>query len=110
MKNFVTRSKSIDRECIIKIFSVVAVEAAYNHCDIGISVKDYVNENEKLLEALEENMKEFVVMPREGTYLLWIDYALGVSEDELRDWFINEARLNSIWPLILAKMVMAIFV
>jgi cystathionine beta-lyase len=91
--------KSIDRIGMHNpnIFSVVAVEAAYNHCDDWLmSVKDYVNENEKFVRSfLEENMKEFVVMPREGTYLLWIDYtALGVSEDELRDWFINEAKVE----------------
>jgi cystathionine beta-lyase len=34
-------------------------------------------------------------MPREGTYLLWIDYsALAVNEDELRDWFINKAKVE----------------
>ena len=50
-------------------------------------------------------------MPREGTYLLWIDYsALAVNEDELRDWFINKAKVNFTWVLILARMVMAIFV
>lgn len=91
--------KSIDRIGMHNpnIFSVVAVEAAYNYCDDWlIAVKEYINENEKFVRKfLKENMEEFVVMPREGTYLLWIDYsALKVSEDELRDWFINEAKVE----------------
>ncbi len=79
------------------IFSVVAVEAAYNQCDDWlIAVKDYINENETFVRTFfKDNMEEFVVMPREGTYLLWVDYsALGVNEDELRDWFINEAKVE----------------
>lgn len=79
------------------IFSVLAVEAAYNHCDDWLrAVNDYVNENEKFVrDFLKDNLQEFVVMPREGTYLLWIDYsALAVNEDELRDWFINEAKVE----------------
>lgn len=91
--------KSIDRIGMHNpnIFSVVAVEAAYNRCDNWlIAVNDYVDKNEKFVRKfLKENMEEFVVMPREGTYLLWINYsALGVSEDELRDWFINEAKVE----------------
>jgi len=79
------------------IFSAVAVEAAYNHCDEWlIAVKEYINENEKFVrDYLKENMNDFVVMPREATYLLWIDYsALNISEDELCDWFINEAKVE----------------
>ena len=34
-------------------------------------------------------------MPREGTYLLWIDYsALKVGEKELMNWFINQAKVE----------------
>ena len=46
--------KSIDRIGMHNpnIFSVVAVEAAYNHCDDWLmSVKDYVNENEKFVRS-----------------------------------------------------------
>ena len=41
-------------------------------------------------------MNDFIVMPREGTYLLWIDYkALNINEDELLNWFINEVGVET---------------
>ena len=60
------------------IFSVAAIEAAYNECDEWlIGVRDYIDENEKFVRVyFKENMNDFIVMPREGTYLLWIDYRL----------------------------------
>lgn len=100
--NHVLRDKvksSIDRIGMHNpnIFSVAAVVSAYNQCDDWlVAVNDYINENEIFVRRFfKDNMEEFVVMPREGTYLLWVDYnALGVSEDELRDWFINEAKVE----------------
>lgn len=79
------------------IFSVVALEAAYNHCDDWlVAVNEYINDNEDFFcKYVNKHMKEFRIMPREGTYLLWIDYsALGIGEEELRDWFINEAKVE----------------
>jgi len=79
------------------IFSVVAVEAGYNRCDEWLAALNaYINDNEKFFRAfVEENMPEFHIMPREGTYLLWIDYKdLGVSEDELKKWFIHDAKVE----------------
>ena len=79
------------------IFSVPALEVAYNDCDDWlIEVRKYIDDNESFVRKyLADNMKEFNVMPREGTYLLWIDYsALDVSEEELLHWFINEAKVE----------------
>ena len=79
------------------IFSLVAVEAAYNYCDDWLlAIRKYIDENERFVRRyLSENMKEFFVMPREGTYLLWIDYsALKVGEKELMNWFINQAKVE----------------
>lgn len=91
--------KTIDRLALNSpnIFSLVALEAAYNRCDDWlVAVKDYINENERYVRNyIGEHMKELKVMPREGTYLLWIDYsALGVSEERMREWFINEANVE----------------
>lgn len=76
------------------IFALAAIKAAYNYCDDWLKeVKEYINENEKFFRSFViENMKEFKVMPREGTYLLWVDYsALKISESDLCKWFINDA-------------------
>ncbi len=80
------------------IFSVAAIEAAYNECDEWlIGVRDYIDDNEKFVrDYFKENMNDFIVMPREGTYLLWIDYkALNINEDELLNWFINEVGVET---------------
>jgi len=79
------------------IFSLAAIEAAYNYCDDWLkAVNEYINGNEKLFRNfIEEHMKELKVMPREGTYLLWVDYSeLGIDEDELCKWFINDAKVE----------------
>ncbi len=79
------------------IFSVPALIAAYNDCDDWLEdVNKYIDDNESFVrQYLDENMKEFSIMPREGTYLLWIDYsALDIGQDELLNWFINEAKVE----------------
>lgn len=91
--------KSIDRIGMHNptVFAVAAVEAGYNDCDEWLeAVKVYINENEKFFRKfIAENMPEFKIMPREGTYLLWIDYtALGVTEEKLKNWFIEDAKVE----------------
>lgn len=94
-----TIKKSIDRIGMHNpsIFAVAAVEAGYNDCDEWLNAANtYINENETFFrDFILENMPEFKIMPREGTYLLWIDYtALGVTEDILKNWFIEEAGIE----------------
>ena len=91
--------KSIDRLALNSpnIFSLAAVEAAYNCCDDWLkAVNEYINENEKFFRGyVKEYMKEFKVMPREGTYLLWVDYSeLEIDENRLCSWFINDAKVE----------------
>lgn len=79
------------------IFSLAAIEAAYYHCDDWLkAVNEYINENEKFFRSfINEHMKELKVMPREGTYLLWVDYTeLKISEEEICKWFINDAKVE----------------
>lgn len=79
------------------LFAVAAVEAAYTQCDDWYeAMLSYINDNEKFTrEYFQEHMPEFQICPREGTYLLWIDYrALGCSENELERWFLDEARVS----------------
>jgi len=79
------------------IFSLAAIEAAYNNCDEWVKeVNAYINENDKFFRTfIKEHMEELKVMPREGTYLLWVDYsALNISEDKMCEWFINDAKVE----------------
>lgn len=92
-------ARSIDRIGMHNptIFSMAATEAAYTQCDDWYeAVLVYIDENEKYTRSFfSENMPEFHIYPREGTYLLWIDYrALGCTEEELDKWFIEEARVS----------------
>lgn len=79
------------------IFSVAAVEAGYGYCQDWLKeVLSYINQNEILFRNfIAEHMPSFTILPREGTYLLWIDYkTLGISEEALLDWFINQAKVE----------------
>ncbi|GAA0179020.1 pyridoxal phosphate-dependent aminotransferase [Clostridium sediminicola] len=79
------------------IFSVVAVEAGYNYCDDWLEEAcSYIDDNEKMFRSyISEHMPKFKVMPREGTYLLWINYEnLDVTEKQLEKWFIEEANVE----------------
>ena len=41
------------------------------------------------------NMPEFHIYPREGTYLLWMDYSkLSCTEEELEEWFLKKAKVS----------------
>lgn len=79
------------------VFSLAAVEAGYSYCQDWLKeVTSYINQNEIFFRNyIDKYMPEFNILPREGTYLLWIDYkSLGVSEDALLDWFINKAKVE----------------
>ena len=40
-------------------------------------------------------MPEFHIYPREGTYLLWMDYSkLSCTEEELEEWFLKKAKVS----------------
>lgn len=79
------------------IFAVTAVEKAYTECDDWYeAVKKYIDENEKYTrQFFAEHFPDFHIMPREGTYLLWIDcQKTGRSEEELEQWFLQKANVS----------------
>lgn len=78
------------------IFSVAAVEAAYNHCDTWYEeMLDYINGNDEFTRwYFAEHFPEINIFRREATYLLWMDCrALGCDDQELEKWFIQEAKV-----------------
>lgn len=65
--------------------------------------EEYVNELNRYIDVNENYLRaefmrlfpELVIKPREGTYLLWMDFTkCFASEQELSDFFINEARVE----------------
>lgn len=79
------------------IFAVTALETAYNDCDDWYeAVKEYLDENERFTrEYFSKYFPELHMLPREGTYLMWIDYqATGLSEQEMERWFLDEANVS----------------
>lgn len=79
------------------IFSLAAVEAGYSACDTWLaSLNSYIDANEAFVrEYMSQHMPKFHILPREGTYLLWIDCSkLGISEEKLEQWFIEQAKVE----------------
>ena len=79
------------------IFAVPAVEKAYTECDDWYdAVKEYIDENEIFTrDIFSKYFQEFHIFPREGTYLLWIDYKkTGLTEQKLEEWFLKKANVS----------------
>lgn len=79
------------------IFSMAATETAYTECDDWYeAMLSYIDENENYTrEYFSKYLPGFHIYPREGTYLLWMDYkALGLGEEDLEKWFLEEARVS----------------
>ena len=79
------------------VLGSVASTAAYNHGALWKNeLMKYLKENLDMLESfLEKNLPEIKLIKPEGTYLMWLDCrALQMNDDELNQFFINEARLG----------------
>ena len=79
------------------IFAVEAAEKAYTACDDWYEeVLSYINENEAYTRSFfASHMPQFHIYPREGTFLLWMDYSqLNCTEEELQKWFTEKAHVS----------------
>ena len=77
-------------------FGVVALEAAYNHGEEWLSqVLDYIMDNFRYLEKyIAEQLPQIIVVPLEGTYLVWLDCrSLGLGKLELEQLMLEEAKV-----------------
>ncbi|SDZ07778.1 MalY/PatB family protein [Tindallia californiensis] len=77
-------------------FSVVAVEAAFNHGEEWLNkMLAYVEENMAYVENYcRENIPELKANLPEGTYLQWINCkGLGLKDDALKKLMIDEAKV-----------------
>lgn len=92
-------SREMDRvgECNPNIFANALMKVAYTKCDYYIDdVNEYIDQNEAyLLEELPKIFPKAKIIPREGTYLLWVDFRDEfASEKEMMDFFINKAHVG----------------
>ena len=79
------------------IFAVTALEKAYTECDDWYeAVKKYIDENEAFTrEYFEAHFPGFHILPREGTYLLWMDYrATGLNAQQMERWFLEDCNVS----------------
>jgi len=79
------------------VLSHSAFEAAYRDGSEWIQeLKSHLYGNYSMLEEVAKKYSEFIrLTPIEATYLAWIDCkGLGLSDKELREFFVKEARLG----------------
>lgn len=78
-------------------FANAAIQSGYCDCDTWLhELNAYIDSNEKYVrDYMSTQMPGFCIMPREGTYLLWIDCReLHISDEELEKWFVCEAGVS----------------
>lgn len=79
------------------IFGTSALEAAYNFGEDWLKqLIDYVQANiDFAADYLKKNIPEIKLVRPEATYLLWLDCRdLNMSNEELKDFMINKAKLG----------------
>lgn len=78
------------------IFGNIAYVTAYTKCDYyADEIMDYLEENKDfMMEFFQTRIPQIKVGVPEATYLIWLDCSsLGMSQDELKDFFKNKAKL-----------------
>ncbi|WP_304544252.1 PatB family C-S lyase [Sulfurimonas microaerophilic] len=79
------------------VLSHVAFESAYNNGEEWLQeLKLHLYKNYEMLLELSKKYKEYIELtPIEGTYLAWLDCRkMNLSNKELREWFVKEAKLG----------------
>lgn len=87
----------------VSIMALVAAQAAYENGDEWVKeLNKYIESNFEYIDRfLKENIPEIQANIPEGTYLVWLNCKdLGMTDRELNDFFLNEAKLwldQGIW-------------
>lgn len=73
-------------------FAISALKAAYTQCDEWrAQMNRKVDENARWVEAiLREQLPKAIVSPREGTYLMWVDFSAYEADPQMLDQRIRE--------------------
>ena len=80
----IDRAININEVCDVNPFGVIATIAAYNEGETWLdALRKYLRGNyEYLCRFFEQRLPQYLVLPLEGTYLVWIDCrALGIGSD-----------------------------
>jgi cystathionine beta-lyase len=91
------RQRDIDHYGSIDPFVYAALCAAYQDGAEWVeAMLQYVYENIRLIQVFfHEHMPQVCLAEPEGTFVVWIDWrALGLDEDDLSDFLLNEAFLD----------------
>ena len=78
-------------------FSIAAFTAAYQDGTAWLAaLMDYLADTREMVrQYLQDYLPQIKLTPSQGTYLLWLDCRdLGLSDDELRQFFILEAGIG----------------
>lgn len=78
-------------------FGNAMMRVAYQQCEYYIDeANEYIDGNEDYLrQELQSLFPAAVIKPREGTYLLWIDFTkVFASEEACKDFFVNKAKVS----------------
>jgi cystathionine beta-lyase len=78
------------------VFGVVAAESAYTYGEEWLEdLRQYLADNLQYVTTyIHERIPQLQVIQPEGTYLVWIDCRrLGLSRQELKDFFLHEAKV-----------------
>lgn len=79
------------------VFANAAVRVGYTQCGGWLDeLNAYIDANEEYVRNyMKQYLPGFRVMPREATFLLWIDCrGLNISDERLEQWFIREAKVG----------------
>lgn len=91
------QQRDIDHYGSIDPFVYAALSVAYREGGEWVDeMVMYVRENARLIRAFfADHLPQVIVVEPEGTFVLWIDWrSLGLDEDALDDFLINEAYLH----------------
>lgn len=91
------KQRDIDHYGSIDPFLYAAISAAYREGGPWLeAMVKYVYQNARLIgDFFAKNLPQLTVVEAEGSYVIWIDWrSLGLSEDALFDFLVNEAYLD----------------
>jgi len=76
--------------------TLIATISAYTQSDMWLQeLLIYLEKNLTYIRKRLEAMPKIKAMPTEATFLLWLDCSkLNLSDDELKDFFVNQAKMG----------------
>lgn len=83
--------------CLKNLFSIEAIEAAYNHCEDWLDeLIEYLEANrDYMVEYFEKNIPHVKLVKPQGTYIAWIDFnELEMTDEELEKFALEKIKIG----------------